>query len=209
MDGLYTMCEWLVRFVYLNVLWFLFTVLGLGIFGILPATIAVFTITRKWIIGDSTIHISKLFWKTYKAEFIKGNILGLVFAVIGSILYVDFIFVFVVENSFADYLFFPLTMMALVYVLTFLHVFPLYVHYDITVMQTIKNAFFIMVINPISSFLILLSIISIFFLNVSFPALIPFISLNVLSWIIMFFANHSFVKIQKKYNLSKKDVVLN
>ncbi|MBP1969258.1 putative membrane protein YesL [Virgibacillus natechei] len=205
MNGFNTMCEWIVKFAYLNVLWFLFMVLGLGIFGIFPATIAMFTIIRKWIMGDTNRRMFPLFWETYKTEFIKSNKLGVIFAVIGFILYIDLLFVFTVENTYAGYLFFPLIMMALVYVLTLLYVFPVYVHYDITIRQTIKNAFFIMVFSPISSALLVLSIFTLWFLAISFPAVIPFFSVNVLSWLVMYFANHSFLKIQRKQvNLANK-----
>lgn len=188
MGGLYTMFDWLLKLVYLNVLWFLLMTLGLGIFGISPATIAMFTVTRKWIMGDADIPVFKTFWKTYKTEFIKGNMLGFLFTVVGFILYVDLMFVFTIEHSFADYLLFPLIMMSLVYVLILLYVLPVYVHYDIKIIKAIKNTFYIMVINPLASVLMLLSIITMFFLNVSLPALIPFLSVSVISWIIMFLA---------------------
>src|SRR5690625_3277783 len=91
-NGFYSITQWFVKIVHLNILWFLFTLMGLLIFGVFPATVAMFTIMRKWIMGEKHIHINKLFWTTYKSEFMKSNLIGVIFIVIGSILYLDLAF---------------------------------------------------------------------------------------------------------------------
>ncbi|MEC0304686.1 DUF624 domain-containing protein, partial [Terribacillus saccharophilus] len=52
-SSLYQLFEWITRFAYLNVLWILFTIAGGFIFGFFPSTIAMFTIIRDWLKGES------------------------------------------------------------------------------------------------------------------------------------------------------------
>jgi len=198
MSGFYTITQWFVRIVYLNLLWFLYTLMGLVIFGIFPSTIAMFTVVRKWMMGEKDISINKLFWRNYKTEFKRSNLMGIIFIAVGSILYLDLSFVMLSDNQFTTYLLVPLIIMAFVYVLTLAFTFPVYVHYAVTIPQIIMNAFFIMVLSPLSVMLILLSIVTIFFLVMAYPVLLPFFNVNVLAWVIMFFANHKFDKIHAK-----------
>ena len=53
---------WLARLMFLNALWFLFTFLGLGIFGIFPATASLVYIMYKWFDEDTEIPIFKTFY---------------------------------------------------------------------------------------------------------------------------------------------------
>lgn len=46
-----------------------FTLLGLGVFGIMPATAALFAVMRKWIQGQDNVPVLKTFWQEYKGEF--------------------------------------------------------------------------------------------------------------------------------------------
>lgn len=85
-------CEWIMRFAYTNLLWLFFTLLGLGVFGIMPATAALFAVMRKWIQGQDNVPVLKTFWQEYKGEFFRSNLLGAVLALIGVIIYIDLAF---------------------------------------------------------------------------------------------------------------------
>ncbi|KPC99769.1 hypothetical protein LR69_02005 [Geobacillus sp. BCO2] len=79
LDGkLYRACEWITRLAYINLLWLVFTVFGLVILGIAPATVALFTIVRKWLLfHDHDVPVLKTFVRTYKGEFWRANRIGL------------------------------------------------------------------------------------------------------------------------------------
>ncbi|MGY0702716.1 DUF624 domain-containing protein [Bacillus subtilis] len=62
-------CEWIMRFAYTNLLWLFFTLLGLGVFGIMPATAALFAVMRKWIQGRTTFTCSKRFGRNTRVNF--------------------------------------------------------------------------------------------------------------------------------------------
>lgn len=78
MRGFYSISEWVLRFAYVNVLWISFNLLGLIVFGFFPATIAMFTVVRKWVLKETDISVFNTFWFAYKKEFFKGNFLGFI-----------------------------------------------------------------------------------------------------------------------------------
>ena len=159
--GFYNFSNWIMRFAYVNLLWIIFTLAGLIIFGVFPATIAMFAIVRKWIRDDTDIPVFKTFWLTYKKAVLNGNILGLALFIIGFILYVDFIFLREVTSGFLQYMYYPLLLLILLFSLTALYIFPVIAHYEMTFLQVMKNAFFIMIMNPPITLLMVVSIIKI------------------------------------------------
>src|SRR5690625_7635570 len=79
----YRFTVWVVRLVYVNLLWILFTVIGLGVLGIMPATAAMFAVVRKWLRGEDDFPIFTTYKDAYKEEFLKANLLGYILAIIG------------------------------------------------------------------------------------------------------------------------------
>ena len=58
---------------YANALWVLFSLLGLIVLGIAPATVALFSITKDWAKKDWDQPVFQTFWQTYKTEFFRAN----------------------------------------------------------------------------------------------------------------------------------------
>ncbi|WP_163536305.1 YesL family protein [Gracilibacillus sp. YIM 98692] len=75
-DRLNSMMDSFIFLAYINALWILFTLAGLIVFGFFPATTAMYAVFRKRVMGDESIKVFRLFWSTYRREFIKGNKLG-------------------------------------------------------------------------------------------------------------------------------------
>src|SRR5699024_8438852 len=75
--GYYRFSVWTLRLAYVNFCWILFTLLGLVLFGFMPATAAMFSIVRKWIgqrRHSSFYNISKTFQeKLYRNEWIGAR----------------------------------------------------------------------------------------------------------------------------------------
>lgn len=193
MSGLYTLTEWITRFAYVNLLWIGFSLLGLVFFGISPATVAMFTVIRKWIMGNSDIPVFQTFRETYKNEFIRSNGLGLVIALIGIIIYVDLNFIKI--NSSLQI---PLYLFIFMVIMTVLYVFPVYVHYNVTFLQLFKNAFFIMMMNPVANIMLLIGFVASILVIKFLPALIIFFGASISAGIIMASCYLAFQKIEKK-----------
>src|SRR5699024_8866338 len=87
---LYDMGNWVAKMMYLHILWVFFSLLGLVIFGVWPATVALFAITRKWVEEDIDIPILSNFVKVYRSQFLKANMVGLLVFSLGIFLAYDF-----------------------------------------------------------------------------------------------------------------------
>ncbi|MED3648899.1 DUF624 domain-containing protein [Halalkalibacterium halodurans] len=53
--------RWIVQIAAINLLWFYYTLIGLCIGGVFPATLAALGVSRKWIMGNTDINIRKTF----------------------------------------------------------------------------------------------------------------------------------------------------
>ena len=176
-------CEIISKLAYANILWIFFTVLGLGIFGFMPATVALFTVTRKWVMGDRDIPLFKTFWTTYRKEFFKSTLFGIVLFVIGYIIYIDL--AFSPTGGLFTLLRAGLFICGISYVILLLYIFPIYVHYDWKKRLYIKYALLLGISYPHYTFLMVIGIGALYYLLVTIPGLIPFFSVSLLAYISM------------------------
>ncbi|WP_085523013.1 YesL family protein [Tuberibacillus sp. Marseille-P3662] len=194
---IYNAMEWLTRFAYINLLWGLFSLLGGLIFGFFPATTAMFTLVREWLKGNADIPIFPSFWKHYRSEFIKSNLLGLFIALIGIMIYIDVRYIQLSLNTMA-LTYIPLFAFMLLFILFLLYIFPAFVHYDLKVPQVIKNAFFIMLIHPLHNLFMVISLVAIFFVMKAIPALAFIFGGSTYAFITMWMCLNAFNKISRK-----------
>lgn len=177
--------EWVIRLVSLNFLWIGFTILGLGVLGIFPATSAVFSMIRKWFMGNENIKTASEFIYFYKKDFLKSNLLGYVFVILITILWVDYRWVSSNVN---------LGMFALSYVMLFLLGFallslcvllPIYAHYQLSIVQYIKNAIFFPLANFLTMVALGLSLFVIQFIFSQIPGILLFMGISFPAFITM------------------------
>ncbi|WP_168412969.1 YesL family protein [Bacillus salacetis] len=201
--GLYSLTEWITKFAYLNILWIGFTLMGLVVIGFLPATVSLFTILRKWIMGDYEIPILQTFWTTYKRELLKSNLLGGVFALLAGVVYLDLHFMSLTGTNEFQVTHIPLYLMILIIVMTVLYTIPVYVHYNAGLAQVFKNAFLIMLLNPVSNILLLAGVIAALFVMDALPALLFIFGGSFTAAIIMSACYLAFQRIDKKQKESQ------
>jgi uncharacterized membrane protein YesL len=196
--GLYSATEWITRFVYLNLLWLGFSFIGLLVFGFFPATVSMFTVIRKWLMGESDIPIFRTFFTTYKKEFVHSNLLGLIVMLIGGLIVLDLFYMKNNGSSFTKAIHIPLYMFIFIFVLTSFYLFPVYVHYELKLFQMIKNSFLIMLLNPISALVMTISVVAIFFVMNTIPGLGFFFGGSVTATILMSASYATFKKLDTK-----------
>ncbi|MDQ0972590.1 putative membrane protein YesL [Neobacillus niacini] len=201
LGSLNKLLEWISRLAFLNLLWISFSLLGLIIFGFFPATVAMFAVARKWMLGNEEMSIFKTFWTAYKREFLKSNVLGVIIVAIGLILYIDFQFVQHAANSFASFLYVPFFIITLIFISMLFYIIPIFVHYDMKLSQVIKNSFFVMIMNPLSTFYMLIGSFGILFVLSYAPPICLLYSGNLLALFIMKPATNAFDKINQKSQL--------
>ncbi|KAB8136770.1 YesL family protein [Gracilibacillus oryzae] len=199
MDGwfasVYRVSEWIARLIYVNVMWIVCTIIGLGILGLFPATSAMFAVTRRWVLGERDVPIFKLFWQYFKADFKKSNILGYIVTIVGVFIYVDFKFFQGITHPVYSLITMIFMVLLFLYFTVTLYIFPIFVHYDMKVRDYIKYAFIIAIGRPVQTLAMLLGVIVVYLLYSHFPGIIPFVGASLLSFVLMQVSYFSFGKL--------------
>ncbi|KAB2335645.1 YesL family protein [Bacillus mesophilum] len=185
---------WITRAVVLNLLWIFYTLKGLLIGGMFPATAAALGVTRKWVMGDVDISIRKTFKDKYKQEFVNANIMGWVLTFIGGILY--FNYQLLLNTKEEVWIFVPFSFYILVFFFAIIVIwsFPLLSHFHNNWFEYMKIAFIIGLTKIHYTLAIGLSIFASVYLSLSFPGVIPFFSFSVPSLISIWLALQVFKK---------------
>ncbi|WP_413377320.1 YesL family protein [Alkalihalobacillus sp. 1P02AB] len=202
-QALYRLLEWITRFAYINLLWIAFTLVGAVIFGLFPATIAMFTLIRKWIIGDHDKPIFPSFWKVYKAEFIKSNLLAIWIYIAFVIIGYNLFFLYLNIGQQLTWATAPLFAGMILFVLFLFYLFPAYVHFELKTLPLIKNTFLMMLVSPLQSLAMLISIGSTSLIVYVFPATAFIFGASFYGFITLWFAIQAFNKIQDKQQLGQ------
>ena len=198
MNKLYSISEWIYRLAYINILWILFSIIGLGIAGIFPATLAMFSLIRKWILGETDFPIFQTYWKYYKENFIQSNLIGIIFTMIGFIIYIYLQFIEATADSLFMYIHIPLYIFIFIMFLVFIYVPPVFAHYQVSIVQLFKNAFIIMMMNPLNNVFIVVSVVVTYRLLAYFPVSLLFFGISIIAYIIMWTCLRSFYKFERR-----------
>ncbi len=198
LGGLYGACEWVVRLAFVNILWIGFSLLGGIVLGLFPATVAMFSIARKWIQGETDLSIFQSFWEIYRKEFFKSNVFGLLVVMIGAILVTDIYIFYQLDGVFAQVLLYLFIAITFNYGVMLLYIFPVYVHYDLKIFQNFKYALIIGMSNPFHTFSMILCLVFVYFALEVAPASFLFLSIAALSLMYMVIAHRIFMKIEQK-----------
>lgn len=193
---LYNILEWITKFAYVNLLWFVFTLAGGIILGLYPATVAMFAMVRDWLRGKSDLPVLKTYWNYYKADFFKSNLLGIFINILIALIAVDIFYITLNEQLTWTHI--PLFAFTLVVILFLFYVFPSFVHFDLKVIPLIKNAFLIMIISPSYSFLIIVSLVSVYFIMKFIPALFFIFGGITYAFITTWLGLHAFNNVKQK-----------
>jgi len=168
------LAEWISRLAYLNLLWIGFTLLGLGVFGFMPATVSMFAITRQWMRQPNDTPLFRSFWNYYKQEFLKSNATGVILFLIGHVMYFD-VFIFEYDESMSmQMLKFVLYILALMYILFVVYFFPVYVQFDMKWYQYFKISALMPFATPLRALLMTFLGYGVFYLMSKMPILMFF-----------------------------------
>lgn len=193
-DGFYSFGVKLLKIIYLNFLWLFFSAIGLFAFGLFPATIALFTITRQFLL-DIDKPITRTFWEVYKNEWVRGNGYAVISYIIVLILAIDFYAIYMFDSL--SILLIPTFIIAFIIFGTLFFFFPVYVHFDLAFLPMIKQAFLFTITSPFTVILNTLSIVLIYGIFNIMPGAIPLFAGSVVSLFVMKFSLRSFKKIEQ------------
>jgi len=193
--GYYKFSVWAMRLAYVNLLWIVFTILGLGIFGFMPATTGMFAVIRKWNMGDDEIPIFATFWQSYKQEFIKVNILGILLFAIGYLLIVEFQILRMQESVLYQIVSFGVLVSLFIYTIVLTYFFPIFVHFNLKITDYLKWPFIIGIIHPILTVVLIGGMAVLYYIALmTVPAILFFFGGSITAFIIMWGASKSFSK---------------
>lgn len=198
-SGYYTFAIWVSRLAYLNILWVTFTIAGLGFFGIMPATVAMFAIVRKWNMGEHDVPIFETFWKSYRQEFLKANGIGIIFFLIGYLLIIQFNYLFFQPSLIYKTASFSIVALFILYVIVMTYFFPVFVHFNLKVIDYLKWPFIIGFIHPILTIVMIGGIgLTLYMVFLVIPALLFFFGGSVVAYLLMLGASQTFSKFEVK-----------
>lgn len=223
MGGFYRISEWIMRLSVINVLWVicsipvfllllmtlqsesvdqlmstLVLIAAVSPFTLFPATTAMFAVVRKWLTGEEDAPLLKTFFRGYKENYVQSMLGGLIYVLIGAILYTNLRF-YGSQTSTIGVLKFLVLSLSVILSVSVFHFFSITVHLHMKLFQIIKNSILISIGNPIRSIFMLVAngiILYISFLKFTF--LIPFFMGSLMAVVSFWNFNFIFAKIQEK-----------
>lgn len=200
MGGLYRLTEWISRIAFSNVLWVLcsspflfFIVLKLIMlaagqggadeqitlnwaiailapFTVFPATSALFTVVRKWVMGNTDVGTFKTFFAGYKENYKKSMMGGAIYTLLFAVMYID---VTVYMTRMANFKMVGILMLVLMIIVTIsmFNFFSIVVHYQMTFKQVFTNSILLTIARPIRVFSTLVAAGVLGFIGMKYPAL--------------------------------------
>jgi uncharacterized membrane protein YesL len=136
-NAFFRILEIVTAFFQLNLIWLLFC---LPVVTIFPATVAMYCVTRQWIIHKD-YSVFRSFMKFFKENFKQSFILGLIWLFMSGVLFIDFSLMDSL-GSLQPIFYSIFLLVAFIMVLTTIYIFPMLSHYSMKTTDIIKNSFF-------------------------------------------------------------------
>ena len=204
MGGLYRLCEWIMRFSVINLLWIVFNIpiafivvnilfvkqTGIIVFLLIPllillpllffpATTAMFASARNLVMKEEGVSIRQ-YWRYFKENYTRSLLGGLVLTVIWTIWAVDYYY-FSKENIILLGIFLILGIVLFVFTINF---FSILSHYHMKLLPAMKNSFLITMGSPLLFFTVLISnSIILYFSLFVFKFLLPFFTGSLIAYL--------------------------
>lgn len=142
-------------------------------FTLFPATSAMFSVARKWVLGDTDVPLFKTFFRNYKQNYVQAMVGGIFYALLFAIMIIDYrVYLNQIEGfGFVAYLF--LLLMALL-LISLLHFFSLLSHFHMKTFQLLKNALILTIGRPLRSLMMAIGTAAVLYLSIKWTFLIPF-----------------------------------
>ncbi|MCF2943226.1 YesL family protein [Paenibacillus tarimensis] len=232
MGGFYKISEWIMRLSVTNVLWvicslpFLYLLLvplffsqtieqlisGLLVsalaapFFFFPATAALFTVARKWVMGEVEAPLLKTFFRGYKENYVKSMLGGLLYTLIFVIIGVDYwVYYSGMEGlQLLSYIFMGIGILLVISLFNF---FSMIVHYHMKTVQLVKNAILITIGRPIRAVSTVVIAAAAIFISINFTFLFPFFTGSVIAYMAFFNFYQVFLKLKEQQEKQEQEAL--
>jgi uncharacterized membrane protein YesL len=236
MGGFYRVSEWIMRLSAINLLWVicsipfffvLFTTLVtpdattdtilsmfwtmaiMAPFTLIPATVAMFGVARKWVMGDTDVPLFKTYFRNYKENYKQAMLGGLIFLAIGILLVMAIPF-YSSQAGIIRYLSLLFISFTVVFAGALFNFMCLTVHFHMKLIQLVRNAFIMTLGQPITSVGMLVTNGIILYISGKYTFLIPFFMGSMSATATFWYFYRSFQRIQDKAEKAReKEAELN
>ncbi|GAQ16940.1 membrane protein [Oceanobacillus picturae] len=196
-NGYYRISLWVSLFAYLNLLWVVFSIAGVGVFGFMPATAAMFAVIRKWIMKEE-VAVFKTFWGYFKKDFVKVNILGYIIIAVGYLLYIEFRILWSSGETIYLIASFGVFALFILYTIVLVYFFPIFSHFELKKVNYFKWPFIIGIVHPILTIFLIITLSVLYYMTfITIPALLFFFGGSVTAYILTWGAFKTFPKYEK------------
>ncbi|WP_077622335.1 YesL family protein [Sediminibacillus massiliensis] len=188
--------DWLWEMLILQFHWFFYVVKGAFLFGIFPATAALYAVIRHWLKnGGKEGEIQELYKKFYKENFRNANISGWLIVIAGVMVYLNWVSLAYITNPVAKMALYGIIILFSVLILViWLFLFPVLVHYQLSWLNyfilSLRLGFTYLPITLLQLFL--LGICAVLLLN--FPAISVLFGLTIIALLQTFICNYVFYR---------------
>ncbi|QSS98784.1 DUF624 domain-containing protein [Pontibacillus sp. ALD_SL1] len=149
---IYRFTERLVDFLFLNFIWLLFC---LPLVTAFPATTAMFGVVRKWHLEKDEQGVIRSFWVLFKENFKNSLIISLFWVASAIFLYMD-VRLIKPSESLIQLLLFIITIFGItIFMSVTMYLFSVLVHVDAGWKTSIRNAWFIALLNPFMTIIVI------------------------------------------------------
>lgn len=227
MGGLYKLTEWIMRIAGSNLLWlicgspfFLFVLMKVSLFlsGVenwgadpitnigmvltapfllFPATSALFSVVRKWVMGESDLSVTKVFFKGYKENYKQSMMGGIFYTILSLVMFFNYDFYTKQMDNLQMIGIIIFVFLVILFVSLF-NFFSMVAHYHMSTFQIIKNAILLTMFKPIRALTTLICALVLAYLTVRYGWLILFGLGSLTAFVAYFNFNAAYLKIQDK-----------
>lgn len=197
-ESLNGFCIMILKLFYLQILWLVFTLLGFVLFGLGPATYAMFAVIRQWVRGNSDLPIFKLFLNAFRSGFKESVSIGMIYLASGFILYVDLLYV---QSQVLRGL---LIVISFIYLVSLVYIFPILVHYNWkSKVLKLKCSLVFGVSYLQYTLLLFVALVAVYFVLFMYPGVMNLFGISIGSYMIMWTANQVFKRIEIQAGVSE------
>lgn len=191
--------ERVMRITQFQLLWVMFTLCGGVILGIMPSTISLFTVIRKWLMGNTENQsFFKLYWTTFRKEFWKSNILGFILTLISVLIYLNLSFLPFIHGFIYWISLIFVFMLCILFSILLFYIFPSYVHLDLQFSRYFSISILLGVSFPFHTLLNVVGYFCVYLLLKLIPGLIPFVSISLFALVSMWVSMKVFKRMELK-----------
>ncbi|PFR29043.1 hypothetical protein COK19_07295 [Bacillus cereus] len=195
----YHFSEIVMKIAIFQIIWIALTLMGGIILGLMPATVGLFTVIRKWRMGNEQLRsLVEIYWITFRKEFWKANTIGFVLFSIGFLIYLNFSIIRFTNGLMHLLLFIFIITLSILFLILLLYVIPVFVHFEFKLQQYLTMSLLLGISFPFHTILLAFGYYILFRLFLWVPGLIPFFSVSVVAFFTMWVSMNIFHTMENK-----------